>query len=127
MCGGLSRRHGYLRPSHQWHFPPDLAQKVVIDFGGCDFWLVVLVANIGQDHAPGVDNHAVAVAHPFLVVSPYLGRGNDVRLRLNGSRPEECLPMRLSRGDGEGRREGDDIAAKPLQGKTDLGEAKLDV
>jgi hypothetical protein len=62
----------HVRASVERHFPPDLAQEVGIYLGGSDLGLVALVSQLGQDRAPWVDNHAVAIAHALLAVSPHL-------------------------------------------------------
>ena len=46
----------------------------MVNVGGSNFGLIAGVSELGQHHAPGVDDHAVSVTHPFLVVSSGLDR-----------------------------------------------------
>ena len=116
----------------------------MINLGRRNLRLVALSPKLGQHPAPGVNNHAVAVADTLVVVVPnlhssvshdascrretllYLCSGNDIRLRLDCPCPQQNLPVCFSCGNGEGGREGDDVGAEALQGETDLREAQLD-
>ena len=59
---------GNLRPSAERHLRPDFLQQVMVDHGGGNCGLIIGVAELGHDHTPGIDNHAMAVAEPLFVV-----------------------------------------------------------
>lgn len=71
-----------LRPSAERHLHPNLPQKVVVNFGRSNLRLTASVSELGQNHAPRANDHAVAVAHPPLVVSS--GLGGLKRQSING-------------------------------------------
>ena len=115
-----------LRPSRQRHLPPDLCQQPVIDFCRHDLRLLTFfTAQLGKDHAPRVNNHAVAIAHALLVVPAHLGGGDHIRLRLDGTCPEEDLPVGFTCRDGEGRGVGEDVGMLVGKRQGDFGEAEL--
>lgn len=119
----------------------------MVDHRSGNLRTVIGVSQVGQYHPPRVDNHAVAVAHPFLVMtsdlgwgqqtiqqaalaitttsSAYLGGCDDIRLRLDGASPQQDFPVCLAGGHGEGGGVSDDIGPKPPQGDADLGESQL--
>lgn len=46
----------------------------MVNGGGSDFGLVAGIPEFGEHRTPRVDNHAVAIAHSFVIVLSYLDR-----------------------------------------------------
>lgn len=111
-----------IRSPGKWYFPSNPRHQFAIDLGNCDFRLGALVPQVGEHDTPGIDNHAMSVSNPFIVVSSYLCGGNDVGLRFNGSSSEEYLPMSLSCRDGKSRGERNDVGSLALERETNLWE-----
>jgi len=54
-----------------------------------------------------------------------LGRGNDEQSRLDRARPEQCMPVRLSGGNSEGGRDGNDISTRFGDARKQGGEPQV--
>lgn len=67
----------------------------------------------------------MSITDPLLIMSPHLRRSNNIRLRLNRSRPQQHFPVRLTRWDGEGGGVGDDLCAEATEGEADFWETEL--
>ena len=57
----------------------------------------------GDDVAPGVDNHAVAVGAPAVVVAAALRGGEQIALVFDGAGAQQQLPMGAAGGVGGAR------------------------
>ena len=77
----------------------------------------------GEDFAPGVDNHAVAVGTPAAVVQAALGGGDNVALVFDGAGLQQGLPVGFAGGVGEGG--GQEEYVKRLLGAEDFGETQV--
>src|SRR5689334_12111634 len=75
-----------------------------------------------QDRAPVIDDHAVAVGLPAVRMKPRLRRRYHVAQVLDGTRPEQRLPVRTPRGSGERRRHRDDLRARGAEPTKQFGE-----
>ena len=81
----------------------------------------------GDDVAPGVDDHRVAVAlpQPRVVVPPVLGRRQHVALALDGPRPQERLPVVPARRQRERRRHAEDLGPVAHQPAIEVAEPQV--
>ena len=67
----------------------------------------------------------MTVADSFFIMSSDLCSSHNIGLRLNGSRPQERLPMSFPGWHGKGGWVGNDLSILTLQSKADLREAEL--
>ena len=68
-----------------------------------------VLAHVEQDFAPGIDHQAVPEGIAAILMMTELRGGDDEQARLDRARPEQNVPMRLARRNGEGRRDRDHI------------------
>lgn len=104
-------RHSH--PSEQRHLSPysvNLVQGDVKETNLLDRALLRVpfrVRDTLQPHrylAPGINGDAPSIARPLGIVPPDLRSGHDPALRLDGAGPQQRLPVRLARPQGEGAR-----------------------
>ena len=93
-----------------------------VDFGGDH---AGRLAGIGQNLAPGRDDHGMAIGLTALGVGAGLGRRNDEGAILDRPRPLQDMPMGLAGDLGEGRRRGDHAGAGLGQGAVERREANV--
>lgn len=88
--------------------------EVNIDSG--QFGLGARSAEFGKDLAPWVNDEAVPVAGPLLIVLADLRSGNDIGLGFDGSSSQQDFPVGITRGWREGRGKGNDLTALAPEG-----------
>ena len=81
--------------------------------------------HLSSHNSPGIDNHGVPIAASLRVVLTCLRRRYHVALCLDGSRPEQGLPMCLTSGNCECRREGEKLSSSLGQSLTVLTEPQV--
>ncbi len=73
---------------------------------------------LGENLAPGRNDQAMAESLASVLVTPALGVGEDVALRLNGAGLEERVPVGLSgdsrEGGGNGQEGGSGLGKRPI-------------
>ena len=77
----------------------------------------------GDDHTPGVDEHAVPVRTPMVLVQATLRRGQHIALILDGARLEQNMPVRGPRHRGE--RRGDHDEGEVAKAAIELGKPQV--
>src|SRR5437899_7272668 len=83
------------------------------------------VGYLGEDRAPGIDDHRVAVRGAALAVMAGLRGCEHVGQVLDGARTQEDLPMVLARAIREGRRYREHPGPLAGQAPVQLGEAHV--
>lgn len=101
----LQIRQVHSRSSLQWHLPPNPLQLSHIQIYKPNLPLCSLSSIPLSIHAletqrnssPRINNHAMPIARPLLIMSTNLRRCNNPTLRLNGPRAQKRLPMCFAR------------------------------
>src|SRR5215204_3099796 len=75
----------------------------------------VAVRTLGQHRAPRVDDDGPSIGPASVGLLSPLGRGDDIGLVLHGPRPQEELPVVLTRLEREGGRDSEDPGAAQRQ------------
>ena len=79
--------------------PANVRDALEIDVGEAK---ARLLAHVEQDIAPGIDDERMAERVAAVLVVTDLRCGDDKKTRLDRSRAQQNVPVRLARGNGEG-------------------------
>ena len=104
------------------HLAADLAEAAGVDFGDRH---TGLAASIGQNHAPGIDDHGVAVGLAAIVVNAGLGGRNHVSGVFDGAGLNQYLPVVLAGVGRKGRRHKQHLSSGFRQMAVELREAHV--
>jgi hypothetical protein len=85
----------------------------------------LIAAHVEQHLAPGIDHQRVPIRPATVLVQPHLRGGDDKGAGFNCPRPLQYVPVGLPGGDGERRRNRDDVAALPAERLEKRGKAQI--
>ena len=83
-----------------------------------------LLAHVEEDLAPRIDGKAVSECVATVLMVPDLGRGDHEQPGFNGARPQENVPVRLARWDGEGGRNGNEVGVRFGEAREKAGKRR---